>query len=319
MHLLNLVLTDADRYPFSDAEVHSLPTGIELIEVQGHTPEAMSSRAADADALFVYHGAVDAELIEELRRCRVIVRCGTGYEKIDVSAARTAGIEVTYVPDYGSGDVAAHALALAMASLRKIPFCDASVRDDLWPIYPELRPMQRIEGQVLGLLGFGRIARSLAAKASALGMTVIAHDPAVDFDRDEQTATRMVDFESLLSGCDVLSIHVPLSPETGGLINDEALAKMRQGATLVSTSRGGIVDEQALVSALARGHLGGAALDVFESEPLEPESPLRSRHDVVLTPHTAAYTEEGLGELRRRALAEAVRVLAGEAPRNPVP
>lgn len=314
-----LVLTDAERYPFSEAELASLPAGVELIEVRGHAPDAIRARAADADALFVYHGVVDASLIGDLSRCRAIVRCGTGYEKIDVAAARAAGIEVTYVPGYGSGDVATHALALALASLRKIPQCDASVREGAWPIYPDLRPMRRVEEQVLGLLGFGRIARSLATKAVALGMTVLAHDPWVATDIDPETGTRMVDFDALVSDSDVLSIHVPLSADTRGLIDARALARMRPRATLVSTSRGGIVDERALVEALSEGRLGGAALDVFEDEPLPPDSPLLQRRDVVLTPHTAAYTEEALSELRRRALDDAIRVLAGEPARDPVP
>lgn len=314
-----MLLTDAERYPFTEAELASLPPGFEVVELRGHDPEEIRALAAGADAVFVYHGVIDADLVGALSRCRVIVRCGTGYEKIDVAAARAAGIEVTYVPDYGSTDVAGHALALMLASLRKIPACDALTRGGEWPTYPDLRPMRRIEEHVLGLLGFGRIARSLAAKASALGMTILAHDPQVEGPADPATGARLVDFDALVSGCDVLSVHVPLSAGTRGLIDAGVLASMRPGATLVSTSRGGIVVEDALVGALASGRLAGAALDVFESEPLPAGSPLLGRRDVVLTPHTAAYSEEALGELRRRSLAEAVRVLGGEAPRDPVP
>lgn len=314
-----LLLTDADRYPFSTADLANLPADFELVEVAGHDPDAVRSGAEAAHAVFFYHGRADADLIASMSQCRVIVRCGTGYEKIDVEAARSAGIEVTYVPDYGSGDVATHALALMLASLRKIPISDALVREGAWPSYGELGPMRRAEEQVLGLLGFGRIARSLAEKAAALGMATIAHDPWADAEVAASTGTRLVDFEELLEESDVLSIHVPLSAETRGMIDARALASMRSGATLISTSRGGIVDEVALVDALTDGRLGGAALDVFEEEPLPPDSPLRGCRDVVLTPHTAVFTEEALSELRSRALAEAVRVLSGEVPFHPVP
>lgn len=316
---MRLMLTDCERYPFSAEELRSIPPGFELVEVRGHAPEAIRAHAAGVGALFVYHGVVDAALIDDLPDCRVIARCGTGYEKIDVEAARAAGIEVTYVPDYGSTDVATHALALMLACARKIPVCDRVVRHGAWPIYPDLRPMRRIEDQVLGLLGFGRIAQALAAKVTGLDMQVLAHDSRAQADDPAWPGVRMVGFEELLSGCDILSIHVPLTGETRGLVDAEALAMMRPGSMLVSTSRGGIVDESALVDALASGHLRAAGLDVFEHEPLGEDSPLLVRDDVVLTPHTAAYAEEALDELRSRALADALRVLDGGSALHPVP
>jgi len=178
-----------------------------------------------------------------------------------------------------------------------------------------LKPMHRLECQVLGLLGFGRIARSLAAKARALGMEVIAHDPAVASVQD----ARIVGFEELMRSCDVLSIHTPLTSATRRVVDTHVLALMRPGAIVVNTSRGGIVDEQALLDALERGQLSAAGLDVFEQEPLAPDSPLLAQPNVVLTPHSAAYSEQAMGELRTRALDEVLRVLSGSPPHHPVP
>lgn len=312
---VRLMLTDAERYPFSREEIARIPPEYELIEVVGSAPEDIREAAAGVGAIFVYHATIDAALIESLSDCRVIARCGTGYELIDVEAARAAGIEVTYVPGYGSTDVATHALALMLACTRKIVACDRAVRAGEWPGYPQLGPMHRPECQVLGLLGFGRIAQSLATKARALGMEVIAHDPvAASID-----GIPLVSLEELVRSCDVLSVHTPLNEATRGLVDARLLALMRPGSVLINTSRGGIVDEKALVEALDRGQLSAAGLDVFESEPLPPDSPLLARPDVVLTPHTASYTEEAQAENRSRALADALRVLSGLPPRDPVP
>jgi phosphoglycerate dehydrogenase-like enzyme len=312
---MRLILTDAERYPFSRDDRARIPTDYELVELSGHAPQDIRAAAPAAAAIFVYHATIDTSVIDSLRDCRIIARCGTGYEKIDVEAAHAAGIEVTYVPDYGSTDVAAHALALILTCARKIVACDRAVRTKAWPTYPELKPLHRLECQVLGLLGFGRIARSLAAKARALGMEVIAHDPAVASVQD----ARIVGFEELMRSCDVLSIHTPLTSATRRVVDAHVLALMRPGAIVVNTSRGGIVDEQALLDALERGQLSAAGLDVFEQEPLAPDSPLLAQPNVVLTPHSAAYSEQAMGELRTRALDEVLRVLSGSPPRHPVP
>lgn len=316
MTAARLLLTDAERYPFSADELAQLPPEHELISIEGHHPDDMKAAARGVGAIFAYHAVIDESVIAALRDCRVIVRCGTGYEKIDVSAARAAGIEVVYVPDYGAVDVATHAVALILACVRKLVSCDRAVRAGGWPIYPELRPMHRIENQVLGILGYGRIGRAAAHKAAALGMTVLAHDPLAG---DSEEGVRLVDLETLLRSSDVLSVHAPLTPGTRGLIDAAAIAQMPSGSVLVNTSRAEIVDETALLDALDRGHLAAAGLDVFAEEPLPSNSRLLSQENVVLTPHSAVYNEESLGELRTRALDEATRALAGLAPRNPVP
>ena len=306
------VLTDADCFPFdADDRAALAAEGVELRELPGHEPEEVIAVAQGADAIFVYYARFPRETIERLAGVRVLARCGTGYDNIDVAAARERGMQVVYVPDYGVEDVADHALALMLACARKIALSDRHVRAGEWPSYHELGPMFRLRERTLGLFGYGRIGRRLGEKGEALGMRVLAHDPYTA----EATATR----EELFSASDVVSIHVPLTPETRYAVGASELAAMKSRAILVNTARGPIVDTVALAAALRDGHLGGAGIDVFEEAPLHPDHPLRSCENAVLTPHSAAYTEEALAEVRKRALDDAIRVVNGKAARHPVP
>jgi D-3-phosphoglycerate dehydrogenase len=306
------VLTDADRFPF-DAEDRSAmaAAGVELRELAGHEPEEVVAAAQGADAIFVYYARFPPETIARLEGVRVLARCGTGYDNIDVAAARERGIEVVYVPDYGIDDVADHALALILVCARKVADSDRRVRAGGWPGYGELGPMFRLRGRTLGLFGYGRIGRRVGEKGAALGMRVLAHDPYVA----EASATR----GELFREADVVSIHTPLTPETRHAVGAAELAAMKPGAILVNTARGPLVDTVALAHALRDGRLGGAGLDVYEEAPLPADHPLRGCDNVVLTPHSAAYTEEALAEVRKRALDDALRLLHGERARDPVP
>jgi D-3-phosphoglycerate dehydrogenase len=307
-----VLLTDADRFPFdADDRAALANAGVELRELEGHEPEDVLAAAQGAAAVFVYHARFPAEAIERLNGVRVLARCGTGYDNIDVPAARARGIEVVYVPDYGIDDVADHALALLLACSRKLALSDRAVRAGEWPGYAELAPMHRLRGQTLGLLGYGRIARGLAAKARALGVEPIAHDPYVA----EAKATK----EELFSTSDFLSVHVPLTAQTRHAVGEAELALMKPTAILVNTARGPVVDTVALARALRDGRLAGAGIDVFEEAPLPPDHPLRECPTAVLTPHSAAYTEESLAEVRKRPLADVLRILRGESPESPVP
>jgi D-3-phosphoglycerate dehydrogenase / 2-oxoglutarate reductase len=306
------LLTDADRFPF-DAEDRSAmaAAGVELRELAGHEPEEVVAAAQGADAIFVYYARFPPETIARLDGVRVLARCGTGYDNIDVAAARERGMEVVYVPDYGIDDVADHALALILACARKVAYSDRRVRAGEWPGYGELGPMFRLRGRTLGLFGYGRIGRRVGEKGAALGMRVLAHDPYVA----EASATR----GELFREADVVSIHTPLTPETRHAVGAAELTAMKPGAILVNTARGPLVDTVALAHALRDGRLGGAGLDVYEEAPLPADHPLRGCDNVVLTPHSAAYTEEALAEVRKRALDDALRLLHGETARDPVP
>ncbi len=249
-----------------------------------------------------------------------MARCGSGYDKVDVEAAHARGVEVVYVPDYGTDDVADHTLALLLACARRVPSSDRAMRAGQWLPYAQLGAMRRLRGSTLGLLGFGRIARATAKRAFAFGMELLVHDPGVDdVTLAAAGARRADDLNDLLARADALSIHLPLTPATHRLIGAPELAAMKPGSLLVNTSRGEIVDEDALAAALAGGHLGGAGLDVFETEPLPQDSPLIGLESAVVTPHSAAFSEQALAEVRTRALDDALRVLAGDPPRDPVP
>ena len=307
-----VLLTDADRFPFDPDDRASLEeAGVELRELAGHEPEDVVEAAEGADGIFVYHARFPRETIARLDGVRVLARCGAGYDNIDIAAARERGITVVYVPDYGVEDVADHALALLLACARRVAQADRAVRAGGWPTYADLAPMRRLRGQTLGVLGYGRIGRNLAEKARALALGVLVHDPYVP--------AESIDRDSLLPESDFVSIHVPLTDASRHSIGRAELDLMKPTAILVNTARGPIVDTDALVEALAAGRLGGAGVDVFEEAPLPSDHPLRAIDNVVLTPHSAAYTEEALAEVRKRPLEDALRVLGGEAPRNPVP
>ena len=273
--------------------------------------------ARDADAVLVTYAKLPGELLRELKRCKAIGRFGLGVDNIDLPAAKELGIAVNYVPDYCLREVSDHALALLLALARKITLSNALVQSGRWEV-PPIVPLHRLEGRVLGLIGFGNIPRALAPKAQAFGLKVIAHDP---YAKPEVLAAAGVEgtsFADLLGRSDFISVHAPLSPATRGLVDVAAFAKMKRGAMLINTARGPLVDEAALIAALDSGHIGGAALDVVVTEPLAKGSPLLGRDNVILTPHTAFYSVEALEELQTKCASDVARVLSGEKAVYPI-
>jgi len=313
------LLTDSDRFPFAPDEAERLAAaGLELVELEGHDQAAVIDAGRGAVAIFVYHAQLRVEDIEQLEACRVLVRCGTGYDNIDVRAARARGIEVTYVPSFGSSDVADHTLALLLACARKLTLVDRAMRAGGWPTWHELSPMHRLRDRVLGLVGMGRIGTEVAVRAQALGMKVLAYDPYRPAEA-ARIAQPVDSLEELLEQSDIVSLHVPLTPKTDKLIGRRELALMRDRAILVNTSRGQLIDESALIEALETGHLAATGLDVYATEPIESDNPLLRFENAVLAPHSAAFTEEALKEVRVRAVEEALRAVSGEPPLDPVP
>jgi D-3-phosphoglycerate dehydrogenase len=273
--------------------------------------------ARDADAIFVTYAKLPGELLRQLKRCKVIGRFGLGVDNIDIKTTAELGIVVTYVPDYCLQEVSDHAMALILALARKVPFSNALVQAGRWEM-PAVVPMRRLEGQTLGLVGFGNIPRRVAPKAIAFGFKVIAYDPYAGGETAHRLSVELVSFDRLLEISDYVSVHAPLTQETRGLFNTAAFGKMKKGAYLINTARGPLVDEKALLTALDSGRLGGAALDVVVTEPLTKESPLLNRSNVILTPHTAFYSIEALVELQTKCATDVARVLNGEAPAYPV-
>src|SRR6201993_1810030 len=289
----------------------------ELVMAKSAAADDILAVARDADAVLVTYAKLPGDLLRQLKRCKAIGRFGLGVDNIDVPAAKECGITVTYVPDYCMREVSDHAMALLLALARKVGFSNNLVQSGRWEV-PPIVPLRRLEGQVLGLVGFGNIPRALAPKAKAFGLKVLTHDPYVKPEMLAAAGVEGVSFDDLLARSDFVSVHAPLMPQTRGLMNAAAFAKMKKGACLINTARGPLVDEAALVAALNSGHLGGAALDVVATEPLPKDAPLLGRDNVILTPHTAFYSVEALEELQTKCASDVARVLSGEKAIYPI-
>jgi D-3-phosphoglycerate dehydrogenase len=300
-----------------DVEKKTLGDLAELVALKTKKPEEFLDAAADCDALLnTYAGPITAEAMARMPKCRIIARYGIGVDTIDLEAATRAGIIVTNNPTYCIEEVAEHTLALVLACARKVPLYDRLVRSSRWEVPPG-KPMFRLSGRTLGLVGFGNIARQVAVRAAAFGMRVVFADPFVAEGKFPEPG-RKVDLDALLAESDFVSVHPPLTPETRRMINDAALAKMKKTAFLVNCARGPVVDTDALVRALDAGKIAGCALDTTDPEPLPDPHPLRGRENVVITPHVAWYSEQALVGLQAGAPGEVRRVLSGEWPVNVV-
>jgi len=248
--------------------------------------------------------------------CRIIARFGIGVDTIDLEAATRAGIIVTNNPTYCIDEVAEHTMALLLACARKVPLYDRLVRASRWEVPPG-KPMFRLSGRTLGLVGFGNIARQVAVRAATFGMRILYADPFVAEGQFKEPGTK-ADLDQLLAESDFVSVHPPLTPDTRRMIDDAALAKMKKTAFLINCARGPVVDTDALVRALDAGKIAGCALDTTDPEPLPDPHPLRGRENVVITPHVAWYSEQALVGLQAGAPGEVRRVLTGEWPVNVV-
>jgi D-3-phosphoglycerate dehydrogenase len=261
---------------------------------------------------FVNFAPITGAVLERLAPEALVIRYGIGVDNVDLDAARRLGVSVANVPDYGSDTVADHAAASLLALLRRIPHYDRAIREDGWTRPTDVGPVAGFGSTTVGLVGTGRIGLALASRLARFGMQVVAHDPYADAERAAEAGVRLVGLDELLTSSHAVSLHAPLTDETRHLINAETLARMRSGAVLVNTARGGLVDSAALAESLERGHLAGAALDVTDPEPLPLDSPLRTAPGVVLTPHAAFYSDDSLAALQRLAAEEAGRHLAGQ-------
>jgi D-3-phosphoglycerate dehydrogenase / 2-oxoglutarate reductase len=310
------------RVVVTDHVFADLDTERELLGAAGHelvfegnvtAPDDVRARVAGADAVLNCYTAMPREVIEALDGCRIIARYGIGIDTIDLEEASARRILVTNVPDYCIDEVSDHALALILVLARGVARLDRSVRGGSWST-ADAPPIHRLRGRVLGLVGFGRIARSLATKAAAVGFRVIASDPYVPDELVRAAGVEPRSLEDLFAEADVLSIHAPLTDGTRHLLGADAFARMKPGAVVVNTSRGPLVDRAALLEALESGRLGGAGLDVLETEPPDPADPLLTHPNVVVTPHAAFMSIESVAELRRKAAEQVVIALAGDTP-----
>lgn len=320
--IINFKIVMTRRYPGLPREeqtYHKL--GAQFFTIPCQSEEEIIAAARDADVVITTMQPFTRRVIERLGRCRLISVIGIGYEGVDIEAATERGILVSNVPDYCLEEVSDQAMALLLACARKLlPLVQAvhagkwdsleklEIRQKVWP------PMFRLRGQTLGLIGLGRIARALIPKAKGFGLKIIAFDPYVSPEIASELGVAMVDLNRLCREADFISLHAALTPETHHLLGLEQFQKMKPTAYIINTSRGGLIDEKELYLALSQGYIAGAALDVMEPEPPSKDNPLLKLDNVLVTAHSAHYSDESAVELRRKVEENIFAVLRGEFP-----
>lgn len=282
---------------------------VEMLDWQGDR-DRLAMGLSQAEIIFVRDTVLDAPVIAAMRRARGIIRYGVGVDTIDLNAALARGIVVARVPSYGAEiEVADHTLALYLAVRRRIVSRDRDVRAGAWQV-GQAEPIVRIAGSTAGLIGFGRIGQAVAQRLRAFGISrFLIHDPFLSLDRLPADA-RAVDLPTLAAGSDLITLHAPATVQNRHVINAAFLSLVRPGTIIVNTGRGPLVDETALAEALADGRVLGAGIDVFETEPPE-NSPLLAAPNVVLSDHTAWYSEATVEALQRGAVEQAIQILTG--------
>lgn len=278
----------------------------------------VAARGSDASVLLVFHDIKLGErAIPNLPRCRAIIRCGVGYDNVDLQVAGRHGIVVCNVPDYGTEEVADHALLMLLAVVRRLVPCHEQIRSGGWDV-TTIFGAPRLRGKTIGLIGCGRIGTAMALRCKALGLRVLFYDPFKPDGLDKALGLeRCYRLEDMLPQCQFVSLHCPLTMDTRHILNAKTLALMPRGVYVINTARGPCIDLAALGNALNTGHVAFAGLDVVEREPLNDEV-IRKHSNVLLTPHAAFYSVEGYREMRTKGAEEARRILSGEAVRNPV-
>lgn len=317
MSKFRVVITDHGFPNLRHEEDVITAAGGELVVAQCKTPEEVLAASRDADALLVQWAPVNAAVIAELARCKVIVRYGIGYDNVDIAAAKARGIPVCNVPDYGVHEVAEHAVSMAVALARQLPSIDARLRAGTWKITPD-RQMPSLREMTFATAGFGRIARSAHHMIRGFGGKRIAYDPFVPADVMAMEGVEKVEIDDLFTRADLVSLHLPLTAETKHFVNAERLKEMKPTAIIINTARGPLIDTVALAAALKNDQIAGAGIDVFETEPLPADHPLRSAPRAILTSHVAWYSESSIPRLQRLAGEEVVRGLKGEPLKNQV-
>lgn len=311
---------DADVFPLSDedralADEH----GYAFAEFAGHTPADFAAHASTAHGTLIWRGKHSAETFDTMPGLRVVARCGAGFDNVDLAEATRRSIVVTYCPGLFDRSVAEHTLAFMLALRRRLLVSDHAVRAGSWPSAAELAPIGLLRDSTIGLVGFGRIARIVHSLVSAFGATTHVYDPFVSAADLPEGVSRADDLDDLLANSDIVSLHLPLSDSTRGLIGAQQLQRMKRTASLVNSGRGGLVDGLALAEALSAGTIAGAALDVFDPEPIPLDHPILAAPHCIITPHSSAFDEVSIASVRRQAILDAIAVLDGAEPRYPVP
>ena len=290
--------------------------GVEFARSKGRSAQAVIKGLLEtnADGALTSYSQFPREVFESCPNLKVVSRTGVGYDEIDVEAATEYGVAVCNVPSYGTEVVSDHALALTLATLRRINELDANMRKGIWG-YQHVVPLGQCYGRTFGVVGMGEIGRATARKASGMGFEVVCYSRSLKPGRRTPEGYPILHLEKLLQVSDVVSLHVALTPATHHLIDQKALENMKDQAILINTARGAIVDTRALAQALESGKLWGAGLDVYEEEqPFDFSHPIMSAPHTVLTPHAAFSSTESMLELRQRAMQSAIDVVLGRMP-----
>jgi D-3-phosphoglycerate dehydrogenase len=290
--------------------------GAEAIIAPNGDEDTLISLAKDVDAIMTCFAQVTPNVLRAAEKCVAVGRFGVGFDNIAVDTATELGIAVTYVPDYCIDEVSDHVMALLLTWNRRVALLDNSVKTTGWGSVPLTMRIMRLRGKKLGIVGFGRIGRSVCEKARAFGFDVLTSDPFVSAEAVTQAGATLVDLDTLLRESDFVSLHSPLSDETRNMIGSRELALMKPESFLINCARGPLIDEVALYDALSSQQIGGAGLDVMVDAKPPPETPLFKLDNLLVTPHVAFFSQEATLELEQRAAREVAYVLTGRMPDN---
>lgn len=313
-----VIVTDCS---FASLDVESAilePLGCQLVVRQCKTAEELLPVVADADCVITQFAPLTAEVVAAMQQARAIVRYGIGVDNIDLEAARRHGIPVCNVPDYCINEVADHALAFVLATTRQVRANDAAVRAGRWGLAVPRSAMKTLAEMTVGIIGFGRIGRAVAARLASFGCRLLVFDPYVQEAKLANPRCTLVALEELLSQSDLLTLHCPSTAETRRLLNRDRIAQLKPGAIVINVSRGDLIETAALVDALRGGHVAAAALDVFDTEPLPADCPLLKLDNVIVSAHVASVSVKATRKLREAVAQTVACALRGEPLPNVV-
>jgi D-3-phosphoglycerate dehydrogenase len=316
---MRVVVTDATFPSLAREEAAAAAGGAAFAAHQCRTPEAVAEAVAGAQVAVVQFAPFGAAAAAAMAPGATVIRYGVGYDNIDVGAARARGLRVGYVPDYCADEVADHTAAAILTLLRKLPMLDASVRRGDWAAVGVAKPLKPFAETSVGFFGMGQIGRAVLARLGGFGFRFLAADPALGEAEAARLGVSLRTAEALVAEADLVTLHAPSTPATAGWFDAGRLATMPRHAMLVNSARGTLVVEADLAAALRAGTIAAAALDVFATEPLPADSPLRGAPNLLLTPHAAWYSEAAIGRLQALVAEDIARALRGEPPRRPVP
>jgi len=306
-----VVITEAEYKSFDLEKEELNKVDAEVIVGQCKTEDEIIQIAKDADGLIVQYASITRRVIESLEKCKVIARYGIGVDSIDVEAATEHGICIVNVPEYCIDEVSDHTMALALTCVRKVVMLDNAVKKGIWD-FKISAPIFRLKNMRLGLAGFGNIARMVSLKAQAFGLNVVAYDPYIPSSVMNKINVKKVNLDDLLKEADIISLHLPLTKETKYMFAEKEFKSMKNTAFIINTGRGQLIKEEDLYKALSKKWIAGAALDVTEKEPIDPNNNLLKLDNIIITPHVAFYSDESLRDLQRSAAKGVAQVLKGE-------